>query len=263
MELWPALILGFFGSIHCLGMCGPIALALPGGYNSAGKLIFSRLVYNAGRIVTYMFFGALVGAAGQGLALAGLQQAVSLISGSLLLLVIVLPGQLSRKVLPIRFALAIQTRLQTLWASLSKRRGLTGLFAIGLTNGLLPCGFLYLALAGAVSAGSVSKAVLFMGSFGAGTVPALLAVSLSGGIIGASVRNKLTRAFPIAGIALAVLLILRGLALDIPYLSPDLSKPHSHGAHSSHGSTLPHNHSSAPEADSTQQEESGAGHSEH
>src|SRR5436190_13253892 len=85
------LTLGFFGSFHCVGMCGPIALALPVGRSKGIRKLTLILLYNLGRMSTYGIFGAFAGALGTGLAIAGYQQSLSIFAGSILL-VIVLAG---------------------------------------------------------------------------------------------------------------------------------------------------------------------------
>ncbi len=89
-------------------------------------------------------------------------------------------------------------------------------------NGLLPCGLVYVALAGAVSTSSLSNAILYMALFGLGTLPTMLAISLSGKLFPIAFRLRLRAAIPIGVCLVAGLLILRGMALGIPYVSPAL-----------------------------------------
>jgi sulfite exporter TauE/SafE len=62
-----------------------------------------------------------------------------------------------------------------------------------------------------------------MAAFGLGTVPMMLGISLSGKLVPAPLRIRLRRAIPFGVCLLAGLLILRGLSLGIPYVSPDLT----------------------------------------
>lgn len=94
---------------------------------------------------------------------------------------------------------------------------------MGLLNGLLPCGLVYVACAGATATGHPWSGARYMLVFGAGTVPLMLAISLSGRLVPSALRLKLRQAVPICILLVAALLILRGLSLGIPYLSPDLS----------------------------------------
>jgi sulfite exporter TauE/SafE len=93
---------------------------------------------------------------------------------------------------------------------------------IGLLNGLLPCGLVYLALASAVAAGSAVNGAAFMAFFGLGTLPAMFAIAVFGNFMRQGIRLKLRRAVPAFMTVMALLLILRGLSLGIPYLSPDM-----------------------------------------
>ena len=84
------LALGFLGSFHCVGMCGPIALALPIGRRSTGNKIIGILLYNFGRVLTYGLLGLLFGAIGRGFSIAGLQQAISIILGVSIIAIVLL-----------------------------------------------------------------------------------------------------------------------------------------------------------------------------
>ena len=80
-------------------------------------------------------------------------------------------------------------------------------------NGLLPCGFVYLALAGSVAAGSVAGGAAYMALFGLGTIPAMLAVSMAGHLFGMRFSNLFRKATPFIAISVSLLLIYRGIAL--------------------------------------------------
>ena len=86
-----ALIMGGIGTMHCIGMCGPLALSLPVVTNNNTSRFFSTLLYNLGRIVTYAVLGAIFGIAGSTFAFFGYQQWLSVIMGIGILLFIFLP----------------------------------------------------------------------------------------------------------------------------------------------------------------------------
>jgi sulfite exporter TauE/SafE len=109
------------------------------------------------------------------------------------------------------------------------RPALSSLVLLGLLNGLLPCGLVYVACAGAVTSGGILEGTQYMAAFGLGTFPMMLAIGLSGALVPLSLRLKLRRTIPVCVFLLGALLILRGMSLHIPYLSPDLS-----GARSCH-----------------------------
>ncbi|MBK9174922.1 MAG: sulfite exporter TauE/SafE family protein [Flavobacteriales bacterium] len=217
--LGTALILGVAGSAHCLGMCGPIALAVPSPKPDWRSRFVSTVLLNSGRIATYALIGAAFGAFGHGLRLAGLQQAASIIAGLVLLLSIVVPGALERW-LPASRASILIGRLRSLLARNLKRTAPEALLLTGMLNGLLPCGLVYAAAIGSSVMGSAGNGALYMALFGLGTWPMLFAVRMGGGLLGQKARFTLRRASPVLVGAVAVLLVLRGMELGIPYLSP-------------------------------------------
>lgn len=219
MELWTAFILGLVGSLHCAGMCGPLALALPAVKRSGPGFVLGRVAYNGGRLITYCALGLVFGLAGRTLWLAGVQRWVSIGLGALLL-----AGLLASRRLALWQPITrLVEHVKSHMASLLRQRSLLSLGLLGLLNGLLPCGLVYVACAGATATGSVLAGAQYMAAFGLGTVPMLLAISLFGRLVPITLRLKLRQAIPVSVFLLAALLILRGLALGIPYLSPDLA----------------------------------------
>src|SRR5689334_8743662 len=98
MELvWTAFALGLIGSVHCAGMCGPLALALPVVGNTRLSFTTSRLLYNVGRLLTYCVIGALLGVIGRSLSLAGLQRWLSLGAGILIFIGLILSTRAATK----------------------------------------------------------------------------------------------------------------------------------------------------------------------
>jgi sulfite exporter TauE/SafE len=227
MELWTAFLLGLVGSAHCAGMCGPLALALPPTGNTRALFLAGRLAYNAGRLLTYAAIGAVFGLLGQSLALAGLQRWVSLGIGVALLIGLLASSRFATG-LPVVNAVGW---LKSALGRLLQRRSLGSVFALGLLNGLLPCGLVYVAAATATATGHFLTGLQSMVVFGLGTVPMMLAFGLVGPKIQFALRLKLQRAVPFALAAVAVLMILRGLSLGIPYLSPSLGTNACHGCH--------------------------------
>jgi hypothetical protein len=223
MDWLAALTLGFFGSLHCIGMCGPLALALVptnGTQASFARLLRGSLLYNGGRVVTYSLLGLCFGLLGSAARIAGWQQALSITTGVVILLWLALPKHLTQRVeAPHRLA-AVLSPLKLALNRLLRSPRWAAQFGVGALNGLLPCGFVYLALAGALAQPSLGRSVLFMALFGLGTTPALLAVALPNGWLSPSLRFSLRRVWPIGTAVVALLLIVRGLALGVPYLSP-------------------------------------------
>ena len=212
-----AFFIGLFGSIHCIGMCGPLAFAVPVIGNKWWMIVIDRILYNFGRIVTYTLLGLLIGFIGKQLWIYGLQQFISVISG--VLIVLAAAGRIfklhttnsrlvSRLFIPVNKLLAYALKHHD------------GHFVVGLINGLLPCGFVYLALAGAIDMPSPSASAQYMFWFGVGTFPLMLIATVGSGFITPLLRKKVNKAIPYLMLALGLWFIIRGFDINIPYLSP-------------------------------------------
>lgn len=211
-----AFMIGLLGSVHCVGMCGPLAFAIPSLKNNRLLLIFDKVLYQSGRIISYCILGVFIGMIGRQIWLSGLQQGISILSGILLL------AAACSRIFKISMAMATPGFLLKPFNSLlnfALKHKASHLF-IGMINGLLPCGFVYLALAGAVNTESISSAVSYMFWFGLGTAPLMLLVTVGIGFTGAMFRNRINKLVPYVMVCLGIWFILRGLNLNIPYLSP-------------------------------------------
>lgn len=222
MQLWTALMLGLAGSLHCAGMCGPLVLAMPATTGRFGAHLTGKLAYNAGRIVTYGLLGLVFGLFGQLVGLAGFQRWISIIAGMVILL--------SLLALPMRNATLFIARpvhlLKSALGRLLKQHGLAAQFSFGTLNGLLPCGLVYVAAfascSAAASRSSLVAGVEYMLVFGLGTVPMMLGLGLVGQGLNFKLQFRLRKLIPASLGVMAALLILRGLGLGIPYLSPQI-----------------------------------------
>ena len=213
MILFSALIIGFLGSFHCVAMCGPIALALSGGKENNWSYLAGRSVYNAGRIFTYGVLGLLAGLAGHTLLMAGFQKSISIAIGVLMILSVAvlyyLPGHSGTS----NVALIVNKFIKNIFSSVLKQRSQAGLFVAGLANGVLPCGFVYLAMAGAAATQDPLNGAGYMVMFGLGTFPAMMAVSAFGKVAGLKARTFLTKAAPVLMIVLGLFFIYRGYTM--------------------------------------------------
>ena len=221
--VWAAITLGFLGSFHCVGMCGPIALALPLNHNSLFSKISGAILYNFGRMFTYALLGGLFGLLGQSFVIAGYQQALSITLGAAILIMVLLPSKVYSKFKITAFIYGYIGKLKQQLGLLFGKKNYSSLFFIGTLNGLLPCGLVYLGVTGAIATGSSLQGALFMAMFGLGTLPAMLVLALLGNAISVNFRNKINKAIPVFVVAMALLLILRGMNLGIPYISPEMS----------------------------------------
>jgi sulfite exporter TauE/SafE len=222
MEIIAALSIGFLGSFHCIGMCGPIALALPLPKSSNIIFILGRIIYNLGRVISYAIMGLVFGWLGQKISLWGFQQILSILLGVAIVFFIFLPSKTKDSVLSYSPIQKIISPLKSYIGKLFRQKSLPSFLLIGVLNGFLPCGFVYMGLAGAIAVANPMTGMLVMAFFGLGTFPAMFAVSIFGKFINFSFRRKLKKLTPIFAILFALIFIFRGLNLGIPYLSPKL-----------------------------------------
>jgi hypothetical protein len=210
-----AFLLGLAGSLHCVGMCGPLLLALP--LDAAGKrhVMGQMLVYHAGRILTYTAIGLLFGLLGKGLAVAGFQKTLSVAAGIFMLGMALMAWRFERLVAVLPGFGAFTSRVKSRMGTLIRYNPNGSTFSIGLLNGLLPCGMVYAALAGAISSGGMLEGAGFMAFFGLGTLPLLLTVSAFNRSLGMAVRQRVRLAQPILLMVVGWLLLQRGLHLDL------------------------------------------------
>lgn len=218
--LYTALIFGLISSFHCIGMCGPIAMMIPVDRNNAAKRVFQIFLYHLGRLTAYGMLGLFFGILGKGLFLAGLQQQLSVLVGILMILFVIIP---EKKMAQYNFSKPIYRLISKVKSHLGaqfKRKSLDALFTMGLLNGFLPCGMVYAALFGAIAMQNEWLGATYMLLFGIGTIPMMSAVVLIANFITLPVRNKIQKMIPIMVFIIGSLFIVRGMGLDIPYLSP-------------------------------------------
>jgi hypothetical protein len=217
-----AFILGLMGSLHCVGMCGPIALSLPLRGNTILQKIWGSTLWSLGRIVTYSLMGALFGLIGTGFKMLGYQQIISIAIGVGMILSVILPSFLKKFTYSALLSIfnPIRKGMQRLLQGKNNR----ALFLIGIFNGLLPCGLVYFAIAGAIASADLLLAIGYMALFGLGTLPMLLLISLLGNVISRTLHNLINKVIPVVIVLIGMIFILRGLSLGIPYLSPPKEK---------------------------------------
>lgn len=234
MDLLTAFSIGALGSLHCVGMCGPLALSLPIGLGSTATFVLGRALYNLGRVATYAVMGILAGLIGERIVFYGFQQTVSIASGALLIGAYAFPALVGRYLTRLSFLDAMAGRVQRGFAHLLVRRSVPTMFLIGLVNGLLPCGLVYVALAGSALTGDPVQGGLYAAAFGLGTFPMMFVVSALGRKVSPGVRQRIAKVVPVFMVLLGILFILRGLNLGIPMVSPRVaaateSQPHDPG----------------------------------
>lgn len=219
--LFTALLIGFTGSFHCVGMCGPLAMALP--MQASENKLASIALYLFGKTITYSLLGGLFGLFGGQLMIAGLQQAMS-VSLGILLFVITLCMQFKKAWFHQGFiANWISLKLSPVFIKLLNTPNRYSAVVFGILNGLLPCGLVYMGVIGAIATGGAVKGMLFMALFGIGTMPLMLSFLLMAKQFSFSFKRTVQKAAPYLIMMMAVILIVRGFGLSIPFISPDLS----------------------------------------
>jgi hypothetical protein len=202
-------------------MCGPIAMMLPVDRTNQAKKTLQILTYHLGRLSAYGTIGFLFGLLGKGFSIAGIQQELSIFLGVAMITIVVVPERFFMNYNFSRPIFRVISKIKTSLGSQFKNKSYQSLFTIGVLNGFLPCGMVYVALFGAIAMQSAGFGVLYMILFGLGTVPMMSSVVYLNSILTLSVRNKIQKIIPYVGVCIGILFILRGLGLGIPYVSPN------------------------------------------
>ncbi len=211
--------MGIIGSLHCVGMCGPIAFALPYNRSRWFPAFLSNSTYNFGRIITYGLLGFLVGFVGRGFSLSGWQQPLSIAIGVVMILWVVFPKIGALQKFSGKFTMGV-SKVKSALGLYLKKKSYRALFITGLINGLLPCGLVYMALLGALGMSTAVNGSLFMVLFGLGTFPLMFLMGALGNVISPKFRLRFQKAIPVFVFLIGVLFILRGMGLGIKYVSP-------------------------------------------
>lgn len=210
---WTAFLLGLAGSLHCVAMCGPLMLAIP--FADRKQIIRESLLYQGGRMTTYGMLGLFFGLLGKGIAVAGFQQALSILAGAVLIVAAFFAAEWERAALAVPGMRQLTQWVRQQLGQLIRQNTAGAAWGMGMLNGLLPCGLVYAAIAGAISTTSGWEGSLFMLLFGLGTLP-LLFLLMSGGQRFSPVWRKKLRLIQPALLLLAgALLLSRGLHLDL------------------------------------------------
>ncbi len=203
-----ALVIGFTGSLHCIGMCSPLALAVT---SLRKPFIINRLVYNGGRIFSYGLLGAIVSAFGSLFDLSGFQNILTVTLGGVLV-IIGLTG-LSHIRIPILTGVIqrIGIAIKNLFSRFLQKKTILSITIMGMLNGLLPCGLTYLALTYCLTVGNAANGFFFMLIFGAGTLPMMLGITSVLQVLISRFNFSFRNFTTVAMIALGALLITRSV----------------------------------------------------
>jgi sulfite exporter TauE/SafE len=215
-----ALILGLLGSLHCVGMCGPIAFMLPVDRTNSFKKISQIGMYHFGRLLAYSLIGLAFGFVGKSLYLFGIQQQLSIVIGILMIVLVLIPYKTLGKYNLSQPLNKLISKVKSSLGEALKKKTADTFLTIGFLNGFLPCGLVYMAVFGAVATGSILEGSLYMVLFGIGTIPLMTSAIYLGKFLNSAIKQRIQKAIPVFVVIIGVLFILRGLGLGIPYISP-------------------------------------------
>ncbi len=218
--LYSAFILGLLGSLHCVGMCGPIAFMLPVDRSNSFKKVSQIGVYHIGRLLAYSLIGLVFGLLGKSLNLFGIQQQLSIAIGVLMIVVVLIPYRTFAKYNLSKPLNKVISKVKSNLGQALKKKTPDTFLTIGFLNGFLPCGLVYMAVFGAIATGSLLQGSFYMILFGLGTVPLMTSAIYLGKFLNQTIKQRIQKAIPVFVVLIGVLFILRGLGLGIPYISP-------------------------------------------
>ncbi|MEF3078778.1 sulfite exporter TauE/SafE family protein [Winogradskyella poriferorum] len=218
--LYSAFILGLLGSLHCVGMCGPIAFMLPVDRSNSFKKVSQIGVYHIGRLLAYSLIGLVFGLLGKSLNLFGVQQQLSIAIGVLMIVVVLIPYKTFAKYNLSKPLNKIISKVKSNLGQALKKKTPDTFLTIGFLNGFLPCGLVYMAVFGAIATGSLLQGSFYMVLFGIGTIPLMTSAIYLGKFLNQTIKQRIQKAIPVFVVIIGVLFILRGLGLGIPYISP-------------------------------------------
>jgi sulfite exporter TauE/SafE len=217
---WSALILGIVSNLHCFAMCGPIAMSVPINRKSEFTILTSSFFYHTGRITTYILLGFLVGMIGFGIHLVGILQSLSIVSGIGIIFYAwryQLLGENADKIFKTALPYNLNSRLM---GKVAKSNSSFKPLLLGMLNGMLPCGMVYTALITSLLSGNLISGSLSMLFFGLGTYPTMIILMYVTQKTATRFKSKINRFLPVILSIVGLLILLRGMNLNIPYLSP-------------------------------------------
>lgn len=215
-----ALILGLGGSLHCIGMCGPLILALPFQHIEGQKKWWMVAAYFGAKAIGYGTMGVIVGLLGNGIKIILWQQGLSVFSGTIILIIILLPILKNK----IKFKPPFTKIINQYYSKVLEYKSGNQYLILGFLNAFLPCGLVYTALIVGSSFASASNGFIFMFLFGIGTSPLLIATIFLNYKLNTNYRKYFKYSTQVFSFMLGVILILRGLNLGIPYISPSFTE---------------------------------------
>ena len=218
-------VVGLFTSLHCVAMCGGInmsqCVAQSGARATSSTAMKPSLFYNLGRVASYTVIGGIVGALGSVISFSGWARGiVAIVSGLLMILM----GIGMMGIFP--WLNAITPRLPRIFREKANSAGRgKGPFAVGLLNGLMPCGPLQAMQVYALGTGSLITGALSMFFFSLGTLPLMFGLGAIISVLGSKFTKKMMTASAALVAVLGVVMFSRGLALSDFSVPPQAAPP--------------------------------------
>lgn len=221
--LWSGFVLGLIGSLHCVGMCGPIAFMLPVSHDKPVKKALQILLYHLGRILAYAIIGLIFGLIGQSFMAFGYQQHISIAVGILMIVLVLMPKTYFQPFKIFRPFFSFINSIKSELGKALQKKSLDTFFSLGFLNGFLPCGLVYMAVVGAFAVEGLLGSSFYMVLFGLGTIPMMTTVVYAQSFIKKHLKFNYKKLIPYAVVIVGLLFILRGMGLGIKYISPKLN----------------------------------------
>ncbi|MBP2831481.1 sulfite exporter TauE/SafE family protein [Aquimarina sp. U1-2] len=218
--LLSAILLGLFGSFHCVGMCGPIAFMLPVHTSNLLQKSYRIMLYHIGRLFAYGTLGLFFGLIGKSLNIFGLQQGLSIAIGALMILTVLIPFSSLLHYSASKTVYAIISKIKNSLGKTLKKKSPDTFLTIGFLNGFLPCGLVYVAIFGAIASAGMLQSSLYMIFFGLGTIPLMTITVYAGNFLSSKTRKYIQKIVPVVVVLMGLLFMIRGMGLGIPYISP-------------------------------------------
>ncbi|TLV04085.1 sulfite exporter TauE/SafE family protein [Dyadobacter luticola] len=208
--------MGLLSSFHCICMCGPIALALPVQQGNRWRQFTGLMLYNVGRTTSYAALGALIGFFGNAVAWMGYLKYLSILVGIGMLAYVLWPKSLGIWLHPPKIWAKLISSLKKNMSTMLRSRSMTGRFLLGILNGLLPCGLVYLALVSSAATGNAASGAVYMFIFGTGTLPMMMAVGFFKNWLTPGLRSRFHKLAPVVIALAGLVLVVRGILIQYP-----------------------------------------------
>ncbi len=215
-------IAAFLGSLgHCIGMCGGFVLAYTsakiGQDWSKTHQSSAHLFYNIGRVTAYILLGALFGWIGSAFVISlGVWGSVNIIIGILMILLgLSLMGKL-RILTKIEASVSDNGLYKKIYKFLIQSKSFFSFYALGVLNGFIPCGLVYIFATFALASGSVGSGMIVMAVFGLATMPALFGFGFFASLVQKSrFRNVALTAAAVLIVAFGLFTTLKGTMMVV------------------------------------------------